>query len=232
MRLAIQFIALALSSSTFAQDLVALPQQLLVFTEKRGQLDTEVYPLGWSESGEQLAALIALPNEASDERAWELRIVDLVSDENILSETIRHPSDGTLGTFWNKHGEFIHEEVERRGFSRSTFELHGFPALLGKHGADVYEFVIARQYAAEPNFGYQGLSDLTVTVIRNGVKSKRILEESWEEFYPLATGVAGYLPSPTGDRIAILLITTQRGFEGAPHTRRVRIIGSSVGPKF
>ncbi|MEM7015464.1 MAG: hypothetical protein AAF585_28730 [Verrucomicrobiota bacterium] len=158
--------------------------------------------------------------------------VGLVTDETILAETIRHPLDGTLGTFWNKHGEFIQEELENREIQRTTFELRRFPALLGQFGSDVYEFVLARNYAAEPNFGYQGLNQLTVTLIRNGVKSKRILEQEWPEFYPLAAGVGGYLPNPTGDRVAILLVLTQRGYEGPPHTRQVKLIGSRVGPKF
>ncbi|MFT5469484.1 MAG: hypothetical protein ACI8UO_004605 [Verrucomicrobiales bacterium] len=69
-------------------------------------------------------------------------------------------------------------------------------------------------------------------MIRNGVKSKRILEETWDQWFPLAAGVVGYLPSPTGDRIAILLVTAERGYEGAPHTRELRLVGSRIGPKF
>lgn len=234
MRHTIPLLSLLFAASAFAQDLVPIPQQLPIFVEEeyRKDLDFEIYPLGWSENGEQLATLIAQPNEAADERAWELRIVDLVTDETILAETIRHPHDGTLGTFWNKHGEFVQEQLENRGIQRSTFELRRFPALLGRFGSDVYEFVLARNYAVEPNFGYQGLNELTVTVIRNGVKSKRVLEKEWPEFYPLAAGVAGYLPSPTGDRIAMLLVLTQRGYEGAPHPRNVKLIGSRVGSNF
>ncbi|MFT5469383.1 MAG: hypothetical protein ACI8UO_004504, partial [Verrucomicrobiales bacterium] len=202
------FFALFLGS-VGAQDLIDAPHQLPVFSDQesqgRAELDFEFYPLGWSESGEQLASLVAVPNEAEDERRWEVRIVDLVTDETLLAETVRHPSDGNVRTFWAKHGDFVKEQMEARGIERRAFELSRFPAMLGTHGADVYEFVLARQYGAEPNFGYQGLNQLTVTLIRNGVKSKRILEETWDQWFPLAAGVVGYLPSPTGDRIAILL---------------------------
>lgn len=224
-------------TSAGAQDLIDAPQQLLILPkqDRRAeveQLDFEFYPIGWSEDGSKLAGLIAMRNEADDERQWDVRIVDLVTDERLLAETIRHPADGNVRTFWAKHGEFVNEQLEKHEIERSAFELRRFPALLGRQGGDVYEFVLARQYEVEPNFGYQGLKELTVTIIRNGVKSKRVLEQTWEQWYPLAAGVAGYLESPTKDRIAILLVTIERGWEGAPHVRRLRLIGSRVGDNF
>lgn len=218
-----------------AQNLVDVPRQLLVFpgagAEREG-LDFELYPLGWSANGEGLAVILALPNEAGDERVWELRVVDLVTDSVELAETIRHPADGNIRTFWNKHNGFVTRELEQREIQRSPFELGRFPALLGARGGDVYEFVLARKYGVEPNFGYEGLESLTLTVIRNGMKSKRIFTDTWTEWQPLAAGVAGFLPGPRGDRIAILVVTVQRGYEGAPHVRQLKIVGSRVGERF
>ena len=225
-----------LAVSVSGQDLIDLPTEAVVFPanemRQREQLDFRLFPLGWSENGEVLATLVALPNEAADERAWELRVVDLVTDEVLLAETMRHPTSGTINSFWAKHGAFVNDQLAARGIQRGESTVRRFPALLGQYGGDLYEFVLARNYGSEPNFGYEGLSELTLTLIRNGVKSKRILQETWSEWHPLAAGVGGYLESPSGDRIAVILVLVQRGYEGPPHTRRVRLIGSRVGPKF
>ena len=54
------------------------------------------------------------------------------------------------------------------------------------------------------------------------VNDKTVYEKEW---FQLAAGVVGYLPNPHGDRLAILIKTTHRGYEGPPHVRRLVVVG-------
>src|SRR6056297_738318 len=68
------------------------PAKLPVFETKErfAGLDEELHLLGWSKSGERLAVLRGLPNEAADERPWKVELIDLVEDSKVLDEEIRH----------------------------------------------------------------------------------------------------------------------------------------------
>ena len=212
----------------------APPERLEVFqTGKRFVgLDEEIFPLGWSEDGERLGLLRAWPNEAADERLWKVEVLDLVEDKAVFEKEIRHLDEGGLPAFWAAHGATVVESVAPHGLRPGTFVLHRFPALLGKFRGESYEVGLKRTYGVEPNFEYRGLTSVELTVTNDAGKSKRVFKQDWKEWFPMAAGVVGYLPNPQGDRMAIVLGMTHRGYEAAPHIRQVVIVGARVGEKF
>ncbi len=196
-------------------------------------LDEQLFPLGWSKNGEHLAVLSAKPNEAADERTWECRILDLVADKSLHTETFEITGDGGITPFWQTNGAKISSLLETFGieYDSSGFQRHSFPALEGKYRGDSYELSLTRDYADEPLFGYRGVKKLQLTLSNGDGESRKILELNYEEFFPLAVGALGYLSNPQGDRIAVLVALTGRGYEGPPHVRTLLIAGARIGGK-
>lgn len=217
---------------SFAAD---LPGPLKLFPVEAGmeRLDMELYPLGWTASGEGFAYLVVRPQEAADERFWSLKLVDLVTDELIVDQELIQETAGGIGDFWRIHGRTIEGLLSEHGVNRlGEIELRHFPALEGRFRSESYEVTVSRKYGEEPNFEYRGLKEFVVRVINGTGNTKTVFDQSWAEWYPLAGGVIGYLPNPQGDRLAIILAFTQRGYEGPPHTRLLEITGVRIGEKF
>jgi len=210
------------------------PAELKVFETKKtfAGLDAQFYPLGWTKNGERLAVLIAHPNEAADERLWTLQILDLVNDNIVLNEQIRHIDQGGLTAFWSTHGERVTSLLKPHGILAADFQLKKFPALLGKMRNHSYQIKLDSTYGKEPNFGYRGLTSLKVSLINDAGKSKVVWDKKWPEWSPMTSGAIGYVVNPQGDRIAILLGITKRGYESAPHIRHIQLIGARIGEKF
>jgi hypothetical protein len=62
-----------------------------------------------------------------------------------------------------------------------------------------------------------------------GSKTVHTGNYSKEEYsFALESGVVGVLKSPYEDRVAIVMVDVNRGWEGPPHTGDVRIIGASL----
>ena len=197
-------------------------------------LDEQLFPLGWSKNGEHLAVLSAKPNEAADERTWECRILDLVADKSLHTEIFYIEGDGGITPFWQANGAKVSALLDTFGitFAPKSFQRHSFPALAGKYRGESYETSLTRGYAEEPLFGYRGVKHLKLALSNQEGKSKDILDLHYEEFFPIAAGAVGYLANPQGDRIAVLLALTKRGYEGPPHVRTLLIVGARIGEKF
>ncbi|MDA7922247.1 hypothetical protein N9B73_10865 [Verrucomicrobiales bacterium] len=219
-----------------AKPAAAEPVELNLFPKNAtfDGLDEQLFPLGWSKNGEHLAVLSARPNEAADERTWECRILDLVADKSLHTETFYIEGSGGIAPFWQANGAKVSALLDTFGieFDSKPFQLHTFPALAGKYRGESYETVLTRGYAEEPLFGYRGVKHLKLALSNQEGKSKTILDLNYEEFFPIAAGTIGYLPNPQGNRIAVLLALTKRGYEGPPHVRTLLVVGARIGEKF
>lgn len=207
-----------------------VPKPLEVFPGK-SDLEAAVYPLGWANDGTHLALLIAQPNEAADERTWEIVITDLATDKTVFTKRIDHPAEAGFANFWAEHGAAVEAACEKHGVESVAMRVHPFPALLGQNGRDIYEAHLGTHWKEEPNFLYDGIHKLEFKLSKAG-KEKTVLEKSWPEWFPLSASLVGYIPNPEGTRIAVLISLVERGYEGPPHTRHVLITGSRVGDRF
>ncbi len=207
-----------------------VPKPLEMFPGK-SDLEAAVYPLGWANNGTHIALLIAQPNEAADERNWEVVITDLASDKVVFTKAIQYPAEAGFARFWSEHGNAVEAACREQGVERVAMRVHPFPALLGRNGQDIYEAHLGTHWKEEPNFLYDGINKLELKLSNEG-KEKTILEKSWPQWFPLSASLVGYIPNPEGTRIAVLLSLVERGYEGPPHTRHVLITGSRVGERF
>jgi hypothetical protein len=60
------------------------------------------------------------------------------------------------------------------------------------------------------------------------------MEYKGEELYsaPLDSGLAGLLKSPYENRVAVVALNVNRGWEGPPHTVAVQVVGADLGKGF
>ncbi len=210
----------------------APPPEALGDFRAGSELDSAVYPIGWAKDGTRVALLTALPWEAADERTWEFSLTDLVTDEVVFTAKLFQPGKDGIAIFWAAHEAKIGEFCEQHGVTRAPMTLYPFPALLGARRNEFYEVTSRVERGVEPNFRYTGVQKLTITLSRNGAKSKEILDKTWPQWFPLAAGVVGYIPNPDQSRLAVVTGLVQRGYEGAPHPRRFLITGARIGEKF
>ena len=215
--------------------LTAAPPALLPLFPERAPLtgiDDQLYPLGWSADGNLLAVLIEHFNEAADDQRWELLIQDLRTDKAVHTSQFEVPHDTSLASFWTKHGNAVAGALTTHKIARADVPLHQFPGLLGRLRGTTLETSLTVVRGKEANFGYTGVKSAELRLTEDATKTKTVFKKSWKEFYPLAVGVSGYLESPSGERIAILLGVTRRGWEGPPHARSVIIVGAGVDGLF
>lgn len=224
------------------------PHPLRIFSSG-SDLDTASNFVGWAKNGSQIALLNAQPWEAEGFRKWKLELINL-DDDKVMVSTVINPggSDdpgqdtGETNTslvdevvaIWAKHGPAIDAICAKYGVTRAKAEVHRFPALLGRHRGEVIDVSLASTMKDDPLLDYRGVQQLKVTAATkwNQSKSKVILNKTWDEFYPLAAGVIGYIPNPDNSRIAVIIGLVERGYEGSPHIRKILIIGSRTGEKF
>ncbi|MEM0969451.1 MAG: hypothetical protein AAGJ31_08890, partial [Verrucomicrobiota bacterium] len=81
-------------------------------------------------------------------------------------------------------------------------------------------------------FDYNGIRTWSVRLMQNGEMIKEIDREEFVQFYPLTGAVAGALVSPSGEEMVVVLAMTQRGYEGPPHPRKLRLVGTTIGARF
>lgn len=210
------------------------PKPLAVFSAKPAMqgLDDQLYPIGWSADGTNLAILTEKLNEAADEQTWTLDILDLKTDKPAHSQPFRVDVETPLAKFWDQHGPAIEALLAKHKIRRNAFVLAPFPGLEGKFRSEVLEISLSVDHGQEPNFEYTGVRSAQLNLARASTESKTVFSKTWKQWYPLALGAIGYLPNPAGDRIAIVVARTDRGYEGPPHVRRLMIVGAGIGSKF
>ncbi len=229
---------------------LAEPQPLPLFEETEpnlADLDTKLYPLGWSSDGTKLAILFILPWEATDTPRFRHRIIDLRSDK-VVHEKKWDELEGIdfddraagFSAFWKRHEKAIHEANEKHQIKSAPFKLYTFPGFIGERRSGVLSIGLKHKRARQP-YGViggtsEGVQSYALELIQDG-KAKQVYATSPEEVkkemvYPMAVNVRGYLTNPQQDRIAILITLTDPGWEGPPHVRQIKVVGAGVGKRF
>jgi len=201
--------------------------------ESRSLIKELFYPIGWSKDG-KFAFYVEPPDEACGCYFGHLVIQDLRTDK-ILWEKNYEGSESVeenLQTTWRKH---------QKEFSRKLAE---------------YGIVAQKSFVRQPGaFKYQ--KDLLTPELINNVKSdgsgvevsgkllvqliskqqgkKTLYERTFDpkEFDPFIDAeLSGSLLSPFEPRAAVIVVETLRGYEGPPHTTRIRVIGAALTAGF
>lgn len=195
------------------------------------------YPIGWSRDGK-----FAYYSEPVDEECGcyfaTLTIIDLRTDKlvwefkNKPTERMNdkgEPIADDMRKLWKRNERMFFEKLrEHKIEQQARFVM--MPAAF-RSGAKSYTAKVVRAVGDDPD----GLNrirkiDLSFSSPSLGKKFLYSAEYKGEEMYgsPLDAAVAGVFKSPFENRVAVVLIKVQRGWEGPPHTVKPQIAGADL----
>jgi hypothetical protein len=182
-----------------------------------------IFPLGWSRDG-KLAYVYEPPDEACGCYFFRLIVQDMVSDR-ILWEH-RYDSGELAGDkpgemsnvaeVWRAKGKDFEARLRSFGIVRAGMALQPFSPRLQA----AFQTTMTR----ENPFGFPYISAYEIEM-RSSAGVKSIFKSGKMEPGPLEVSSPGYLASPFGEQIAVVVQETWRGWEGPPHTARLRVVG-------
>ena len=195
------------------------------------------YPIGWSRDGK-----FAYYFEPVDEECGcyfaELVIMDLRSDKvlwhfkndwesRVDKEGAPIPDD--IRKLWGRHRKEFSEKLREHGIVQTArFSL--LPSTFTVRGK-TFSAKVTR-VRGDDGDGLNRLRKLSLDISSPslGKKSLYNAEHKGDDMYvaPLDAGVAGAFKSPYEDRVAVVMLKVQRGWEGPPHTVEVQIAGADL----
>ena len=198
------------------------------------------YPIGWSRDGK-----FAYYSEPVDEECGcyfaELIIQDLRSDQ-ILWKFENKPQERM-----DEKGAMIPDDMDKLWARNRTL----FTEKLREHGIEqVARFALlpltfrsaGRSYTArltvlkgDDGDGLTRARKMSLNLSSPRLGRKSLFSETHTgDLYgaPLDAGLAGVFKSPFEDRVAVLMLKVQRGWEGPPHTVTVQIAGADLNSGF
>jgi hypothetical protein len=199
------------------------------------------YPIGWSKNG-KFAYYLEPVDEACHCYFAKLFILDLKTDKTLWSfdynsefidEAKKEGRPFTLATLWRANQKLFSEKLNEHGIEpQGRFTLYSFPM---RHKRDLLTAHLRtgeKSGLTEEDRLYGVINKVTLQLNSRRHGRKTILDSSYPEAMPLYVGLVGHLKSPHEPRIALVLLEVLRGYEGPPHTARVRIVGADLEKGF
>jgi hypothetical protein len=199
------------------------------------------YPIGWSRDG-KFAYYTEPVDEACGCYFAELAIVDLRTDK-VLWQFKNEPNDRVdaqgapvaddIGKLWKRNEKVFAERLlEHRIEQLPRFTL--LPSAFRSSGRSYIARVSSTFGKDEDGNRRIRKLDLVFSSPALGRKSLYSAEYTGDGMYtsPLDAIVAGAFKSPYENRVAIVMLHVQRGWEGPPHTVNVHIAGADLSGGF
>lgn len=232
--------------SAAARELPLLPIQLTV----PGLLEYEspnavllagrVYPVGWSPGG-LFAYVYEPPDEACGCYFFDLVVQDLATNHIVWKYHYDSghddgpPAFTSLEELWRARGPELVARLDTLGIvRREDPTLRVFKP----SGAGPRVAFRTTPSPEETEFGFSYLTAYRVellgpsgpqTIFRGGPEVE-VDPADLPQIGPLEVTSPGYLSSPDGARIAVLIEETWRGWEGTPHVLQLRFAGATSRP--
>ena len=193
------------------------------------------FPIGWSKDG-KLAYYTEPGDEACGCYFGHLTILDTVNDKVLWSfkydgiDDQETPKYKAITDLWRKNQKLFSGKLNQYGIiPQGRFALLTFPI---NHAGDQLRANLKLEESKDDESRLYGpIKKVTLQISSRG-GTKTVHEESYPEYGPLDVKVLGYLKSPYEQRVAIILLGVQRGYEGPPHVTNVTIVGSSLTTGF
>ena len=192
-------------------------------------IEAELYPLGFSKDS-SFAYLVIPPDEARDFLIVEVHVQNLINNKTVFYKQYdfdkinKLPKDYPFDfdSFIKKYQKDIDAILKKHQIPEQelSFETKIKPLLLSKE----------KHFSTTNDMG-PFLDKLTVTMTNKKHQRKTIFNKKLAK-YTYDSAIAGYFKSPFEDRIALILLSMQRGWEGPPHISYFTLIGASLSKGF
>lgn len=203
-----------------------------------------LYPVGWSNDERKLAFVYRYSGGGAAASRLFLVVQDLVSDVKVAELSISQSEgddDPSMVQEWSSRRLEIERMLRTHGIRPVSFRLESFPAFEGRHmttaSATAYSATTIQTLRDGPEcVRYVCVGRFRIALRASTGREEKVLEDrtySNDDFSaPLAVGVVGYLRSPRGDRLAVIVKEANiSGFE-FEHGQSFRFVGAGIGPLF
>lgn len=257
-KLKLTFVAVVfiISSSAFvAAQTYAVPKKLpIVAAVKRefrewmrtangyeGLVPETFFPIGWSRDGKFAYyyepvdeacgcyfANLVIQDMRTDKVLWEFKYNQ---DDLADRSTGKMPPEDNIYKLWRKNVKQFSKKLAEHNI------IAGRSILLGKTftaAGRTYTAKAVTKMGKNPD-GDERVDKLTFTLTspRLGAKTLTTIDHREEEYwYTLDAGVLGVIKSPFEDRIAVIGMEVNRGWEGPPHNGDIVITGADLTSGF
>ena len=205
----------------------------------------EFYPIGWSKDGK--FAYYAEPgDEACGCYFGQLFILDLVNDKVLWSfdyNGLDHQGEDeknapkSINDLWRTNRKLFSDKLREYDIvPQGRFAFLSFPVIY--NGDQLRPDLKIKENKNQETSYYMGVLQARLDLISRRQGKKTVFEKTYStgkedsEAAPLELKVLGYVKSPFEPRVAVVMIEIWRGYEGPPHTTRVKIVGSSLTSGF
>jgi hypothetical protein len=204
-------------------------------------LTEKFYPIGWSRNGK-----FAYYSEPADEECGcyfaELAIVDMRTDKvlwqfkNNWEERVAadgSPIEDNIRKLWKRNEKMFADKLREHDITQvARFSL--LPPTFRSAGKNYTAKVAVVRGNDEDYTGRVRKLDLKLISPLLGSKSLFTAEYKADEMYgsPLDVAVAGAVKSPYENRVAVIMLSVNRGWEGPPHTTSIQVAGADLAKGF
>jgi hypothetical protein len=206
----------------------------------QGLIAEQFFPIGWSRDG-KFAYYYEPVDEACGCYYAHLVIQDMRTDKVLYEFKYSQDDDPDPKTGDMRGPDNIRKlwRKEQRLFSDKLREhqiVPGGSVLLGKTftiGGRSYTAKAITKIGTHPDYGDERVEHLTFTLTSPKLGTKTLYDVQFkkEDYWGmLDAGVLGAIKSPFGDRVAVVGMEINRGWEGPPHNGDVRIVGATLNP--
>jgi len=207
-----------------------------------GLVPEQFFPIGWSKDG-KFAYYVEPVDEAcgcyfanlfiqdmrTDKVLWEFKYSQ---DDDIDPKTGDMLGQSDIRKLWAKNQKLFSDKLSENGIVASRATLLGKAFTVGGRS---YTAKAITKMGKNPDYGGERVDRLTFTLSspRLGTKTLYTADHSKEEYwFTLDAGVIGVIKSPFEDRVAVVGMEVNRGWEGPPHNGDVLIAGADLTSGF
>lgn len=194
------------------------------------------FPVGWSKDGKFAYyyepvddacgcyfAHLVIQDMRTDKVLWEFKYNQ---DDDRDPNTGDMKGEGDIRKLWQKNQKLFSDKLREHAI------IAGTSVLLGKTFSAGRSFTAkAVKTMGKDEYYDQLVKKLAFVLTSKGIGTKTlyIADYSKEEYSGmLDAGVVGVIKSPYENRIAVIGMEVNRGWEGPPHTGDVRIVGADL----
>ncbi len=195
-------------------------------------IPAQLIPIGFSPSG-LFAFVIEPADEACGCYFFEMHIRDLQTDRDVYEKRVEIQGTSSLAwdRVWVMHGSEFMAQMAALGIELQTKQQQPFP--IPVDGAGSLAVKIRPRYR-KSDFGQDErfIDEASVWIGNPQWGEKRIARLKYPNVYVYRLQSGCYLKSPFEDRAAIVLVRTDRGWEGPPNTIHFEVIGAHLRKHF
>lgn len=185
----------------------------------------QLIPLGFSADG-KFAYVVEPPDEACGCYFFEFHIRDLDTDKDLFMKRVEYQDSSAIqwDRAWKEHGALFFEWLKTHGIDLAALNAQAFPISMGTDALNVRITTSLRPLYEDAGEKVIGHAQVYLRNVAGQEKRISKLNYPLKQVLSLKTGV--YLRSPFEDRVAVVLIRTERGWEGPPSPINYEVIGA------